>query len=145
MAMLTLMKAQKIIKLALHESARRQLKPLCVVVLDERGALKAAAAADGTSLMRFEIAFGKAYGALGLGMGSRAIHKMALERPYFVSAYGAATDGRMVPVAGGVLIRNARGAIIGAVGVSGDTSDADEACALAAIAGVGLTGDGGAG
>lgn len=143
MAMLTLSKALKIVKLALAEGDKLNLKPLSVVVLDERGAVKAAASQEGTSLMRFEIAFGKAFGALGIGMGSRALHKMAGERPHFVAAYGAATEGRMVPVAGGVLIRDAKGALLGAVGISGDTSDNDEACALAGIAGVGFSGDGG--
>lgn len=143
MAGLPLRKAQKIVKLALAEAGVRALKPLCVVVLDERGAVKAAASQEGTSLMRFEIAFGKAFGALGIGMGSRALHKMATERPHFVAGYGAATQGRMVPVAGGVLIKDAKGALLGAVGISGDTSDNDEACAVAGIGGVGLIGDGG--
>ena len=143
MATLSLVKAQKIIKLALLEASRLSLKPLCVVVLDARGAVKAASAQDGTSLMRFEIAFGKAFGALGIGAGSRALHKMAEARPHFVAAYGAATDGRMVPVAGGVLIKDGKGTIIGAVGISGDTSDQDEAAAIAGIAGSGFVADGG--
>ena len=144
MPRLTLTKAHKIAKMSLAEGERRNLKPLCVVIIDERGAVKYAAAQDGTSLMRFEIAYGKAFGALGLGTGSRSLHKMAVERPHVIAAYGAATGGRVVPVPGGVLLRDRKGQMLGAVGISGDTSDEDEACALAGIAAAGLTGDGGA-
>ena len=98
---------------------------------------------DGSSLMRWRIALGKAQAALGMGLGSRAIGAMAVERPHFVGAVAAmATDG-FVPVAGGVLIREAGGRIVGAVGVSGDTSDQDEATAAAGIAAAGFVADGG--
>jgi uncharacterized protein GlcG (DUF336 family) len=144
MPTLTLAKARKILNTALAHAEEKALKPLAVVVLDERGVIKAAASQDGTSLMRFEVAFGKAFGALGMGVGSRTIGKMAGERPHFVSAYVDATGGRCVPVPGGVLIKDAKGAVLGAVGISGDTSDADEAAAVTGITAGGLSADPGA-
>ena len=93
---------------------------------------------DGTSLLRSEIAHGKAYGALALGMGSRAIFKRAQEQAYFVDAVNALAQGKVVPVPGGVLIQDAGGDLVGAVGISGDTSDNDEACVVAAIEAAGF-------
>ena len=139
---LTLETAQKIIAGALAHAKSIETKPLAVVVLDARGAQKAFAAQDGTSLKRGEIAMGKAQGALGLGMGSRALMKRAEQQPYFIAAATAAIGGALVPVPGGVLIRQ-NGAVIGAVGISGCTSDNDEACAVAGISGAGLDADGG--
>ena len=136
--MLTLDTAQKIVATALSTATDKRLKPLSVVVLDARGSFKAGAAQDGTSLMRSEIAHGKAYGALAMGMGSRAIFKRASEQPFFVSAMNTMAKGALVPVPGGVLIDDGRGAVIGAVGISGDTSDNDEACAVAGIEAAGL-------
>lgn len=141
----TLAKAQKIVKVALAHAEEKGLKPLAVAALDARGAVKAAAVQDGTSLMRFDIAFAKAYGALGAGVGSRALNKMALDRPHFMNGFIAASGGRCVPVPGGVLVRDAKGEIVGAIGISGDTSDNDEAAALAGIESAGFKGDGGAG
>ena len=115
-----------------------------IVVLDERGALKAAAAEDGTSLNRADIALGKARGALGMGVGSRGLEKMAKDRPHFIAAASHALPA-LIPVAGGVLIRDAKGQIAGVVGVSGDTSDNDEKAAAAGIAAAGYTADGGQG
>jgi uncharacterized protein GlcG (DUF336 family) len=135
---LTLDIARKILDGALAEAAAKKIKPLVVTVLDARGCMKALAAQDGTSLMRGEIAHGKAYGALALGMGSRAIFTRAQEQPYFVGAVNTLAQGRMVPVPGGVLIRDASGALLGAIGISGDTSDNDEMCAVAGIEGVEL-------
>ena len=135
---LTLDVARKILDAALAEASSKKIKPLVVTVLDARGCVKALAAQDGTSLMRGEIAHGKAYGALALGMGSRAIFTRAQEQPYFVDAVNTLAQGRMVPVPGGVLIHDASGALLGAVGISGDTSDNDEMCALAGIAAAGL-------
>jgi uncharacterized protein GlcG (DUF336 family) len=135
--------ARKILDAALAKAAELKLNPLAVTVLDARGATKAFAAQDGTSLLRGEIAHGKAYGALSLGMGSRAIFKRATEQAFFVSAINTMAKGALVPVPGGVLIRDAGGAVIGAVGISGDTSDNDEACALAGIAAAGLKADAG--
>ncbi len=137
---LTLDIARKIIDAALAEASAKKIKPLVVTVLDARGCVKASAAQDGTSLMRGEVAHGKAYGALALGMGSRAIFTRAQEQPYFIDAVNTLAQGRMVPVPGGVLIHDASGALLGAIGISGDTSDNDEICALAGIAAAGLTG-----
>jgi uncharacterized protein GlcG (DUF336 family) len=109
------------------------LKPLTVVVLDAGGHVISVEREDGASNNRFEIAFGKAYGALALGMGSRSLMARAEQQPYFITSAAAAIGGRLVPVPGGVLVKDATGAVIGCVGVSGDTSDNDE---LAAIAGI---------
>lgn len=136
---LTLAAAQTIVAEALAYARREQLKPLAIAVLDGRGAIKAAAAQDGTSLKRFEVAHGKAFGALALGMGSRAIGKRAEQQPSFIAAVSHVTGGALVPVPGGVLIRNGNG-ILGAVGISGDTSDNDEKAALAGIEAGGLIG-----
>lgn len=99
--------------------------------------LKIAAAQDGTSLMRAEIAHGKAYGALAMGMGSRALYQRAQEQAYFIDAVNTIAKGALVPVPGGVLIMDGT-TLLGAVGVSGDTSDNDEACAVAGIQAAGL-------
>jgi uncharacterized protein GlcG (DUF336 family) len=141
---LTLDAAQAIVAAALKEGRALSLKPLAVVVYDARGVFKAFAAEDGTSLRRAEIAMGKAHGALAMGMGSRAIAKAAAERPAFVAAVTHAVGApNLVPVPGGVLIRSG-GAVIGAVGISGDTSDNDERCAVAGIEAAGLAADPGA-
>ena len=143
--MLTLRKAQTIVRTALATARAGNMKPLAVIVLDARGAIIAAAAEDGTSLNRMDIAAGKARGALGLGMGSRSLEKAARERPHFIAAATHALGGALVPAGGGVLIRDKKGAIHGVVGVSGDTSDNDEVVANAGIAAAGLVADGGAG
>ncbi len=141
---LTLETAQTIAIAALKAAREKSFKPLAVVVYDARGALKALLSEDGTSLKRAEIAMGKAYGALALGVGSRALHKMATDRPYFVAAATHAVGGQLVPVPGGVLIKDAQGGILGAVGVSGDTSDNDEIAAASGIETAGLVFDAGA-
>jgi uncharacterized protein GlcG (DUF336 family) len=138
MADLTLDVARKILDVALAKAVEQKMKPMVVAVLDARGCIKALAAQDGTSLLRNEIAHGKAYGALGMGMGSRALFKRAQEQAYFVSAVNALAQGALVPVPGGVLFHDASGALLGAVGVSGDTSDNDEICAVAGIEAAGL-------
>jgi uncharacterized protein GlcG (DUF336 family) len=138
MADLTLDVARKILDTALAKGVEKKLKPLVVTVLDARGCAKISAAQDGTSLLRSEIAHGKAYGALAMGMGSRALFQRAQEQAYFVSAVNTLAQGRMVPVPGGVLILDDNGTLLGAVGVSGDTSDNDEICALAGIEAAGL-------
>jgi uncharacterized protein GlcG (DUF336 family) len=137
MAELTLDAARKILDAALAKGIEKKLKPLAVTVLDARGCVKASAAQDGTSLMRGEIAHGKAYGALAMGMGSRALFQRAQEQAYFMSAVNTLAKGSMIPVPGGVLIQDG-GVLLGAVGVSGDTSDNDEACAVAGIEAAGL-------
>ena len=140
---LTLTQAQTIVTAALAEARRNSLKPMVVTVLDARGTTKALAAEDGTSLKRGEIAHGKAHGALALGIGSRAIAKRAVEQPTFIAAVTHAAGGALIPVPGGVLVRDAGGALLGAVGMSGDTSDNDEVAALAGIKAAGLTADAG--
>jgi uncharacterized protein GlcG (DUF336 family) len=140
MAEISLDTARTIIDAALAEATQKKIKPLVITVLDARGCVKATVAQDGTSLMRGEVAHGKAYGALALGMGSRAIFTRAQEQPYFIDAVNTLAQGRMVPVPGGVLIHDASGALLGAIGISGDTSDNDEMCALAGIAAAGLKG-----
>ena len=137
MGELTLDVARKILDAALAKAVEKKLKPLVVTVLDTRGCVKASAAQDGTSLMRGEIAHGKAYGALAMGMGSRALFQRAQEQAYFVSAANTLAQGRLVPVPGGVLIQDGS-VLLGAVGVSGDTSDNDEICATAGIEAAGL-------
>ncbi|HEY8383198.1 MAG TPA: heme-binding protein [Microvirga sp.] len=144
MTQLSLDTAQTILTAALKAAREKTMKPLSVAVYDARGALKALASEDGTSLKRAEIAMGKAYGALALGVGSRAIHKMAVDRPYFVAAASHVVGGQLVPVPGGVLIKDQQGAILGAVGISGDTSDNDEMAAAAGIEAAGLVFDAGA-
>ncbi len=141
MSELTLAKAQIILSAALEKAGALSLSPLAIAVLDARGALTAYGAQDGTSLKRGEIALGKAKGALALGVGSRSLFRRAKDQPFFIAAATSAVGGDLVPVPGGVLIRNAAGAVIGVVGVSGDTSDNDEACALAGIAAAGFTAD----
>lgn len=136
-----LAQAQTIVTAALAEARRAGMKPLVVTVLDVRGTTKALAAEDGTSLRRTDIAHGKAHGALALGMGSRAIAKRATEQAYFIAAVTHVAGGALIPVPGGVLVRDDEGMLLGAVGVSGDTSDNDEVAALAGIAAAGLLGD----
>jgi uncharacterized protein GlcG (DUF336 family) len=138
MAELTLDVARRILDAALAKGIEKKLKPLVVTVLDARGCVKITAAQDGTSLLRSEIAHGKAFGALAMGMGSRALFQRAQEQAYFIGAVNTLAQGRMVPVPGGVLMHDAGGALIGAVGVSGDTSDNDEICAVAGIEAAGL-------
>lgn len=141
MAVITLSQAQTIITAALARARASRHAPLAVIVLDARGVPKAFAAEDGTSLRRYEIAHGKAHGALAMGIGSRTLGKRAEERPHFFAAVGQVVPGGLVPVPGGVLIRDVGGEIIGAVGISGDTSDNDEDAAIAGITAAGLTAD----
>jgi uncharacterized protein GlcG (DUF336 family) len=141
MTQLTLAKAQTIITAALAHSRQKSFAPMAVAVLDARGVLKAFGAEEGTALRRADIAIGKAYGALSIGVGSRTLGKRAEERQHFIAAVTHAVGGSLIPVAGGVLIRGDDKSIIGAVGVTGDTSDNDEAAALAGLAAAGLTAD----
>lgn len=136
---LTFAVAQSIIADALAAGQQHGFKPLTVVVLDAGGHVIAAARQDGASNNRFEIAQGKAYGALALGMGSRAIMERAEQQAYFIAAATATLGGRLIPVPGGVLIRDKDGIIQGAVGISGDSSDNDETAASTAIEASGLT------
>lgn len=127
------LEAAKVITAAVWAAGEeRGLKPLTVVVLDAGGHVVSAEREDGASNNRFEIA----YGALALGTGSRSLMARAEQQPYFITAAPAATGGRLVPVPGGVLVKDEAGAVLGCVGVSGDTSDNDELAAIAAIAGI---------
>lgn len=117
--------------------------PLTVAVLDAGGHLISLQREDGASLLRPQIAIGKAWGALALGRGSRLIAADAQQRPAFIGALGDLAPGGLVPAPGGVLIRDARGEVIGAVGITGDTSDIDERCAVSALESLGLKADAG--
>jgi uncharacterized protein GlcG (DUF336 family) len=141
--MLSLKKAQTLVKAALAIAREKNMKPVAVIVLDDRGALKAAAVEDGSSLKRSDIAQGKAYGCISLGMGSRSINKLAIERPHFIASASHVIGGSMIPVPGGVLIKDAKGTIIGAVGISGETSDNDEILAIAGVEAAGFKADAG--
>lgn len=136
---LTLAQANDIIAAAFKKGVELQLKPLSVAVLDTGGNLIAFQRQDGSSTLRLQIATGKAAGALGLGVSSRAIADIAAERPNFILSVGAIAPHGIVPAAGGVIISEDGRTAIGAVGVTGDTSDNDEACALHGIASVGLS------
>jgi uncharacterized protein GlcG (DUF336 family) len=133
--------ARKMIAAARAAGAEHGFKPLSVVVLDAGGHVTAFEREDGSSNMRFQIAYGKAHGALALGLGSRALMARAETQAYFVSAAAAAIGGALVPVPGGVLVRDGDGKVVGAVGISGDTSDNDEKAAVAGIEAVGFTAD----
>ena len=136
---ITLSQARQIGDASLAKGRELGLKPLSVVVLDTRGSLVAALSEDGCAQLRPKVAHGKANAAIGLGMGTRALMNRAEQQAYFVQAVNGVLGGDMVPVPGGVLIRTAEGELVGAVGISGDTSDNDEAAALAGIAEAGLT------
>ena len=135
---ITIEAARQIIAAALAKGREMGLNPLSIAVLDAGGHLKAFEREDGASNLRFKVAFGKANGALAMGIGSRALFKRAQEQPYFVGALNGLTDGNLVPVPGGVLVKDKAGAVVGAVGVTGDTSDNDEVCAVAGIEAAGL-------
>ncbi|MGH1454390.1 MAG: GlcG/HbpS family heme-binding protein [Paracoccaceae bacterium] len=137
----TLNKAKRIISKAFDAGKAAEMKPLACVVLDAGGHVVAFERQDGASAGRFGIAQGKAYGAVMLGMAGRAQMARAEAQAYFIAAANGVFGGQMVPVPGGVLLRDSRGRLIGAVGVSGDTSDNDEAAALAGIEGAGLVGE----
>ena len=138
MARLSLAQANALIEAAFVKGAELGLKPLTVTVHDPGGHLIACQRQDGASNMRVKLAGGKACGALALGVSSRAIGEMAVERPHFIAAVDTMSEGGMVPAAGGVIVCDAGGTVLGAIGVTGDTSDNDEACALAAIESQGL-------
>lgn len=141
--MLDLKTSNAIIAKAFEKAAELKLKPLGVSVLDAGGHLIAFQRQDGASMLRFEVATGKAYGALAVGTGSRWLNSQAESRPHFLEGLSAVSGGRIVPVPGGVLIKAKDGTLMGAVGISGDTSDNDETCAIAAIEAAGLEHDAG--
>jgi uncharacterized protein GlcG (DUF336 family) len=137
----TLAEAEVIADGTLAAGRSKGAQPLTVVVLDAGGHIVVVKRADDSGIVRVEIAFGKAWGALGMGLPSRTLFARAADNPNFFTALAAASGGRMVPNPGGVLLRGAGGRIIGAVGVSGDTGDMDEDCAMEGISLSGLTGD----
>jgi uncharacterized protein GlcG (DUF336 family) len=144
MSSVSLNDASLIIDGGLDHARRSRLKPITIAVLDAGGHLVAMKREDGSGILRPEIAQAKAWGALGMGAGSRALAKRAEHAPGFYAALASTSLGRMLPVPGGVLIRNASHEVIGAVGVSGDLPDNDEACAMHGIKQAGLVADTGA-
>lgn len=137
--MITLDQARIMVAEARAKGRALGLKPLTVAVLDAGGHMLAFEREDGASPGRFEIARGKAYGAVMLGMGGKAQMARAEGQAYFMAALNGAFGGKVVPVPGGVLVRDAGGAVIGAVGVTGDTSDNDAAAAVAGIEAAGYS------
>ena len=133
--------ASLIVDRALAKGRAMNFKPLAVAVLDPRGCLKAYKAEDGSSLLRFDIAFGKAWGVLGMGFGGRELERRGDAHGIFFNSLQVMSEGKVVPAQGGVLIRNQAGQVVGAVGVSGDSSDKDEICAIEGITAAGLVPD----
>jgi uncharacterized protein GlcG (DUF336 family) len=140
-----LAQASTIVDVALQKGRELNLRPLVVAVLDAGGHLVAYKREDKSAILRFEIAYGKAYGALGMGFGSRGLYERAQKHPMFITTLTAASQGRVMAAPGGVLILDQNGDTIGAVGISGDTSDNDEACAVAGITAAGLKSETGLG
>ena len=143
MSVLNLQLATTLSNRALAVGREISAAPLTVAVLDAGGHLICLQREDGASLLRPQIAIAKAWGALALGKGSRAIAADAQQRPVFVGAVNNLADGQLVPAPGGVLIRDGKGDVIGAIGITGDTSDIDEQCAVSAVEAVGLKADAG--
>jgi uncharacterized protein GlcG (DUF336 family) len=141
MANVTLAQATTIVDAALAEGHARKFKPLTVAVLDAGGHLVALKREDNSSLLRPQIATAKAWGCLGMGFGGRELARRGEKTPAFFGVLSELADGRMVPVPGGVLIRDAAGEIVGSVGISGDVSGNDEICAVAGIKAAGLVAD----
>ena len=137
----TLAQASTIVDAALKKGRDTNCAPLTVAVLDAGGHLVAFKREDKSGILRFDIAFGKAWGALGMGFGSRTLAARAANTPQFFTMLAAASGGRIISNPGGVLIKNGGGDVIGAVGISGDTSDKDEVCAIAGIEAAGLKAD----
>ena len=134
---MTLELATTIVDAALKAGREHKFMPLSVAVLDPGGHLVAFKREDGSGILRFDLAFGKAWGALGMGFGSRELFNRTQANPTFMAALSTISGGRLVPVPSGVLVLSG-GEVIGAVGISGDNSDNDETCALAGIAAAGL-------
>jgi uncharacterized protein GlcG (DUF336 family) len=137
----TLAQASTIVDVALKKGRDSNLAPLTVAVLDSGGHLVAFKREDKSGILRFDIAYGKAWGALGMGFGSRTLAGRAAKTPQFFTMLAAASGGRMITNPGGVLIKDSSGTIVGACGISGDTSDKDEMCAVAGIEAAGLKAD----
>lgn len=140
MAILKLAQATAIIDAAMAEGRKKNFAMLAVAVLDAGGHIIAVKREDGASFLRVELAYAKAWGALGMGFGSRELAERAAKTPSFIAALSGVSQGRMVPSPGGVLILGTDAEVLGVVGISGDTGDNDEVCALAGIKAVGLSG-----
>jgi uncharacterized protein GlcG (DUF336 family) len=138
MAILTLKQANLMINTAIHVARELNLAPVTVVVLDSAGHVKALQREDGASMIRQQIATAKAWGAVNMGVSSRRLATVAEQRPDFMNALIDVADGKIMPVPGGVLIRDSDNNLLGAVGISGDISDQDERCAIAGIEAVGF-------
>ena len=138
MTRLTLELALRVIDGALGRATELGCPPLTVVVLDAGGHDIALKRQDGSGILRVDIARGKAWGALGMGFSSRELGERAQKVPHFFGALASVSQGRLVPVAGGVLIHDEERNVVGAVGISGDTSERDEDCALCGVAAAGL-------
>jgi uncharacterized protein GlcG (DUF336 family) len=134
----TLAQASTIVDVALKKGRDTNCAPLTVAVLDAGGHLVAFKREDKSGILRYDIANGKAWGALGMGFGSRELADRAGKNPLFFGVLATVSQGRRIPVPGGVLIKDAEGSVLGAVGISGDTSDKDEVCAIAGIEAAGL-------
>ena len=134
----TLAQASTIVDVALKKGRDTNCAPLTVAVLDAGGHLVAFKREDRSGILRFDIAFGKAWGALGMGFGSRELSERAGKNPVFFGVLASVSQGRLIPVPGGVLIKDDARAVLGSVGISGDTSDKDEVCAVAGIEATGL-------
>jgi uncharacterized protein GlcG (DUF336 family) len=144
MAGITLEKADIVVAAALSKGRELKLAPLTVAVLDAGGHYVVLKREDGAGILRPDIAFGKAWGALGMGFNSRVLTERAQQLPHFYAALGNASHGRIIPSAGGVLILDQGKTVLGAVGISGDSSGNDEICCFAGIAAAGFVcGDGG--
>ena len=135
---LTLDQAQQIITAALAKSKEMGYQPMGVAVLDEAGNLKAFASEDGASMFRFDVARAKAWGAIGMGVSSRTLAERAKGNPNFFVALAATADGKFLPQPGAVLIKDAQGKLLGAVGASGGTGDEDEVICMAGVQAAGL-------
>ncbi|MBC7702857.1 MAG: heme-binding protein [Rhodoferax sp.] len=138
MASLTLAQALQIIEVALAKARADGCKPMGIAILDEGGALKAFAREDGASMFRFEVAQAKAWGAVGMGVASRALGQRAKDNPNFFVSLAATAHGKFLPQTGAVVIKDASGQVIGAAGASGGTGDEDEAVCIAGIEAAGL-------
>ena len=138
MTSLTLDQANRIISAAVAASREAGYKPMGIAVLDDAGHLKAFAREDGASMFRFEVAQAKAWGAVGMGASSRVLGQRAKDNPNFFVSLVATANGKFLPQTGAVLIKNAEGQVLGAVGASGGTGDEDEAICMAGVAAAGL-------
>jgi uncharacterized protein GlcG (DUF336 family) len=138
---LTLEQAQTILQAALAKARAMQYKPMGVAVLDASGNLKAFASEDGASMFRFDIARAKAWGAVGMGASSRTLMQRAQANPNFFVSLSATSDGKFLPQTGAVLIKDAEGHVLGAVGASGGTGDEDELICIAGVQAAGLQQD----